>query len=86
MTTEPETRRVLNVEIPEDWAAEFHAGHVVIAPADFRSPMIKTDGVKVIAAGKSGPEPFWTHGLDHLSNLSSVLGQAGYSIREFPPG
>ncbi len=45
MTTEPETRKVLNVEIPEDWAAEFHAGHVVIAPADFRSRYSESDEI-----------------------------------------
>lgn len=87
MTTESETRRVLNiVDIPEDWAAEFHSGHIFIAPADFRSPIIKMDDIKVIAAGIHGPEDFRAYAFDHVSNLSRALGEAGYAIREFPVG
>lgn len=87
MTTESETRRVLNiVDIPEDWGAEFHTGHIFMAPTDFRSHIIKMDDIKVIAAGIHRPEPFRAHEFDHLSNLSSALGQAGYTIQEFPLG
>lgn len=87
MTTESDMRRILNIiDIPEDWVAEFDAGHVFIAPADFRKPSIKMDDIKVIAAGISGPEPSRAHEFDHLSNLSSALGQAGYTIRDFPLG
>lgn len=87
MTTESETRRVLNiVDIPEDWVAHFHTGHIFMVPTDFRSNTIKMDDIKVIAAGIHRPEPSRPHEFDHLSNLSSALGQAGYTIREFRLG
>ena len=87
MTTEGETQRVLNIiDIPDDWSNAFDAGHIFMAPADFRRGVIRMDDIKVLVAGIHEAGQFRGHVFDDLSNLHSALGQAGYTIREFPIG
>lgn len=87
MTTEPETQPVIHIgHIPEDWTAAFRTGHILMVPTDFRSRIISTEDIKAIVAGFYGPEPIQADAIDHLSNLSRALGEAGYIIREFPVG
>ncbi len=88
MTTEAETQGNLNMaeDIPEDWAAEFNVGHIIMAPADLRRRIVRMNDVRVFAMGTHEPDQAQEDQLDHLSNLSTALGQAGYIIQEFPPG